>query len=307
MDAVAIDQELLPLQATGLSGQVHSVFDRAWNLSRGDDGTLLAVTTEQAGLGPRGIAVGVASLPEVPVGAPWSLTAGRLVVGEQLIDLRDARPTGLTVPAPALLPELLERWCDLVEAAWLLAPADPFTEAVAELLETRMTDLARLAADVRTGAGTGGVYDPRGGADAQAGARAEIDTAAVTETVRGLVGLGVGLTPSGDDVLSGILVATCLPGAALAPLRLTIAAAVQDALALTVPISASFLTDAIRGRAHSRVLDLLHALAGHGDLHAAHAAVLEIGHRSGLDLSAGLALGLAGRPSPARPPLKGIR
>lgn len=283
MDAVAIDQELLPLQATGLSGQVHSVFDRAWNLSRGDDGTLLAVTTAQAGLGPRGITVGGASLPAVPVGAPWALTAGRLVVDEHLIDLRGALPTGLAVPSSALLPELLEPWCDLVEAAWLLAPADPFTEAVAELLETRMTTLAQLAAE------------------------AQIDADAVTEAVRGLVGLGVGLTPSGDDVLSGILVATCLPGAALAPLRLTIAAAVQDALALTVPISASFLTDGIRGRAHSRVLDLLHALAGHGDLHAAHAAVLEIGHRSGLDLSAGLALGLAGRPSPARPPLKGIR
>lgn len=108
-----------------------------------------------------------------------------------------------------------------------------------------------------------------------------------TGAVGTLVGLGPGLTPSGDDALCGALLTLRAAGSA----RLgSVRQAVDDRLDRTTSLSASLLRAAMEGYAVPCVVRLASALAA-GDGAAAEAAlpeVLAIGHSSGSDVVAGL-------------------
>ncbi|MFC7649684.1 DUF2877 domain-containing protein [Streptosporangium lutulentum] len=114
-----------------------------------------------------------------------------------------------------------------------------------------------------------------------------------------LVGLGPGLTPSGDDVLAGLLVALRHLGTAAGAGRAVwladwLAAAVTfDARGRTTPISATLLHCAARGEASGEVLAVLRGLAGRQSLEPALHRLLQLGHTSGADLACGLRIGLA--------------
>ncbi|MFJ2029876.1 DUF2877 domain-containing protein [Streptosporangium sp. NPDC087985] len=113
-----------------------------------------------------------------------------------------------------------------------------------------------------------------------------------------LVGLGPGLTPSGDDMLAGLLVALRHLGTAAGAPRAVwladwLAAAVTfDARGRTTPISATLLHCAARGEASGEVLAVLRALAGRQALEPALHRLLQLGHTSGADLAWGLRIGL---------------
>ncbi|MFF3668965.1 DUF2877 domain-containing protein [Microtetraspora malaysiensis] len=114
-----------------------------------------------------------------------------------------------------------------------------------------------------------------------------------------LLGLGPGLTPSGDDMLCGLLVALRHLGlAAGAPRAIWLAdwlaaAVTYDARTRTTPISATLLHCAARGQAGSEVLGVLRAIAGHQPLDPAAHRLLSLGHTSGADLAWGIRAGLA--------------
>ncbi|WP_049575001.1 DUF2877 domain-containing protein [Nonomuraea sp. SBT364] len=120
---------------------------------------------------------------------------------------------------------------------------------------------------------------------------------AVTAAER-LVGLGPGLTPSGDDVLAGLLVTLRHLGAATGTDRAVrlagwLAAAVTyDARTRTTPISATLLHCAARGQAGPEVVAVLRALAGRQPLEPALLRLHALGHTSGADLAQGIAIGL---------------
>lgn len=107
-----------------------------------------------------------------------------------------------------------------------------------------------------------------------------------------LVGLGPGLTPSGDDVLGGVMLA--LTAAGHADVRDVLWETVAPELdALTVPISAMHLSAAADGLGAAAMHDLLEAILtdapGLGDKLSAAAGH---GATSGWDAVAGLVLGL---------------
>jgi hypothetical protein len=140
-----------------------------------------------------------------------------------------------------------------------------------------------------------------------AAARTVVDTVLaggdVDARVSVLIGAGVGLTPSGDDVLCGILLGLRLRGSAAA--AETLWRATRPWLAATTSLSASLLTEASHGYAVPPVVRLARALAG-ADLAAVGRAVdevLAIGHTSGADLLAGFGAALApkGTAAPVRP------
>lgn len=114
-----------------------------------------------------------------------------------------------------------------------------------------------------------------------------------------LVGLGPGLTPSGDDVLAGLLVTLRHVGAAARVGRAVwladwLAAAVTfDAGTRTTPISATLLHCAARGEASPEVIGVLRGLAGRVPLEPALRRLRQLGHTSGADLAQGVAIGLA--------------
>ncbi|GAB3433682.1 hypothetical protein GCM10027517_00850 [Phycicoccus ginsengisoli] len=117
-------------------------------------------------------------------------------------------------------------------------------------------------------------------------------------TVGALVGAGHGLTPSGDDVLCGVLLGLRLAGRLDAVARLR--GAVRPLLGATTTLSAALLTEAGDGYAVPELVRLSAALAGGDPAAAATAArdVAAIGHSSGRDLLAGF-LGTLEALSPA--------
>ncbi|SEG32617.1 Protein of unknown function [Nonomuraea solani] len=113
-----------------------------------------------------------------------------------------------------------------------------------------------------------------------------------------LVGLGPGLTPSGDDVLAGLLVTLRHLGAAAGAERAVwladwLAATVTfDARTRTTPISATLLHCAARGEASPEVTAVLRGLAGRQALEPALRRLYRLGHTSGADLAQGIAIGV---------------
>jgi uncharacterized protein DUF2877 len=135
-------------------------------------------------------------------------------------------------------------------------------------------------------------------ARALARACARDDATAAAAVALTLLGLGAGLTPSGDDLVGGALFAShLLAGAGGADAggweraAATIGAA---AAARTHPISAALLADLAVGCGHAPLHDLIAALAAGDDARARGAAtrLVRLGHSSGWDILAGFAAGL---------------
>ncbi|MCK2217415.1 DUF2877 domain-containing protein [Actinomadura sp. ATCC 31491] len=113
-----------------------------------------------------------------------------------------------------------------------------------------------------------------------------------------LVGLGPGLTPSGDDVLAGLLVTLRHLGTATGAGRAVwlagwLAATVTfDARSRTTPLSAALLHCAARGEACPEVIAVLRGVAGRQPLGPALRRLRRLGHTSGADLAQGVAIGV---------------
>ena len=113
---------------------------------------------------------------------------------------------------------------------------------------------------------------------------------ACEDAVQGLIGLGPGLTPSGDDFLMGALALLDCVGERYAHAALA-RAIIQALPGSTSPLSACFLRAA--GAAH--VGEALHRAVSSvmaGDVGAAIEAIETIGHSSGWDMMAGITTAL---------------
>lgn len=126
------------------------------------------------------------------------------------------------------------------------------------------------------------------------------DADAAAAAAHPLLGLGPGLTPSGDDFVGAALCARLFAARAEgAPAAWQAAAARLAAVApaRTNEVSAALFADLVAGETYAPLAALLRALAA-GDLERARGAaraLAVIGHSSGWDMLAGCALGLAGR------------
>lgn len=99
-----------------------------------------------------------------------------------------------------------------------------------------------------------------------------------------IVGWGPGLTPAGDDVVVGMLVAFHAAGATTAAVDLAAACGAEE----TTPLSRSLIDHASRGEAVRPLLDLLRALAGSGDVDRSLAGLRRFGATSGMHLIDGV-------------------
>jgi hypothetical protein len=229
------------------------------------------------------------------VGPPASLHARAVHVREVPSEARTADRVRLS-PTAASVP-------------W--RPRDALTSAVAAA--TLVREAPGLAAD------TAALGPPRGfgswlagaplafplegaraRADALAHACADDDPARAAVAAEALLGLGAGLTPSGDDFVGGAFFARAL----LARVGACDAAGWRDAAArvraaatrLTHPVSAALLGDLLAGDGWAPMHDLAATLAaadGPGALDAAW-RLTRLGHSSGWDLLAGVLAGARG-------------
>ncbi len=140
-----------------------------------------------------------------------------------------------------------------------------------------------------------GLADRDGPADLAACCAAG-DLAGAVEAAERLVGLGPGLVPSGDSVVSGVLLALRLLGGAIAGGTRAVwladwlgAAATCHAAQRTTPLAASLLHCAASGQAAAEVSAVLLGMAGQEPLEPAAARLLAAA--PGADLAWGLVAG----------------
>lgn len=112
-----------------------------------------------------------------------------------------------------------------------------------------------------------------------------------SEAVQDLIGLGPGLTPSGDDFLAGAL--ALLDALAETKAHIALASAIiTSPRGLTSPLSSCLLRAAAAGHVGEYLHYAIAALIS-GDVDAAVAAIRNIGHSSGWDMLAGAATALS--------------
>jgi hypothetical protein len=116
----------------------------------------------------------------------------------------------------------------------------------------------------------------------------------VTEAARRLLGLGEGLTPSGDDILTGLAFVAAHSGFGLTAILEPVTAAVRDGDDSTTLLSMVTLRAALAGRARRRLHDLVSAvIVGDGPRVVAMAIeTVALGHTSGYDILTGIRLAL---------------
>lgn len=119
---------------------------------------------------------------------------------------------------------------------------------------------------------------------------------AITAAIVPFLGLGRGLTPSGDDLTCGLLLTLNRFGAALAPqvdCAALNAAVLPQAYARTTLLSANLIECASRGQADERLLTALDGLmSGKPEAVSCAALLAGYGNSSGLDALAGMALAI---------------
>ena len=177
---------------------------------------------------------------------------------------------------------------------WQIRPTRSYATAVGLIRpdEDRVRSLAALVSGHELGV-------PSSAVDAVRSALAGGHTAELRTSCSGLVGLGAGLTPGGDDVLAGLLVGLRAVGRA-APLQQIAAAIAPRMAARTTMFSADLLRLAAYGHASTETLGLLRELDRRrpdtdlAALERATASLLAVGHTSGADLATGLLIGLTG-------------
>jgi len=273
--------------------RVHSVFPSILNLERPGGGPLIALS------GPPGLILPHAVALERPGDfLAWPLAAGdpgryerdRIHIqgmdGELAVDLRGAvRTPWRSMPAITRL--------GTAHAACLAGLAAFQEEAGCDLRLAALCGPPSSGSGLKAGLASGAKAvgaAARAWVDGPADARAR---SALRAAAAGMLGLGQGLTPAGDDFLCGFTAAAhcSTPARGLADV---LGEALDLGPGRTGAVSASLLAWARRGHWPGPLVDLAMALAaeGVGDALAALGQACWMGHSSGADLATGFLYGL---------------
>ena len=266
---------------------VHSVFRSAVNLSPAKESNLLTLVTSSEADLPQGIRV---DTPEdfsfesgaLRAGEPAACRDELLRFGPLTIGLRGARRWKCDLPslqADLTDPSVATAW----QSVW-----DALNARQVQLnAEIVAQDLLRSDATLRAGAAMRGLLD----------ATRRTDPAAPA-SVRPLIGLGSGLTPSGDDLLVGYLAGLWCAVRNSRERTQFVTGLGETVIRLsqrTNAISRTYLTHAARGQVSSRLADLAEAICrgeNSDRLLAAAESAMQVGHTSGMDAVTGLLIGL---------------
>jgi hypothetical protein len=123
------------------------------------------------------------------------------------------------------------------------------------------------------------------------------DTREISRAGEGLLGLGIGLTPSGDDLLCGVCVALVLGsenGLKIPGGFQPVFAKIAHAGGRTTRLSQEYLEQASRGKANEKVTDFVSAVytSNENDVVRSLSVLLAMGETSGTDTALGVILGV---------------
>ncbi|MDD6611725.1 MAG: DUF2877 domain-containing protein [Clostridiales bacterium] len=265
----ALVRQLLSAHATGT---VHSVYRKTINLSF--DGTLVALQAAGSPLSPISLITTLAGqeMSHLPVsaGLPVSLTADTIHLAETAFCL-DAAETVETVLMPVSesdLPSLTAQIRSILKHSTkggfrnILFPSDKPTQLGEQLVLAAAENHMNLCS--------------------QELCLFHYTTAA--HSLSSLIGLGIGLTPSGDDFLCGVLAGLILRNGTDHPFFAALQEQITQKLPDTNDISRAFLHCALQGQFSEAICSLRHA----SDAAQLSAAFSAIGHSSGMDTLCGI-------------------
>jgi hypothetical protein len=264
---------------TPARAEVAAVFERSFYLRSGD--RFICIGEPAIGNGPLTLIADMARLALRP-GQPARVGENCIAIDAMTFTYDGRRPWHPPPwPQPATPRELTRTRMELARRAAKEAPAEGFGRTIATMAEPH--DAFSRAARRRLARLESCLAAPTAAA------------ASLSDAVCDLVGLGPGLTPSGDDVLIGALalldaLATTNEQASGACAGLAHAIA-RVPPGLTSPLSHCFL----RTSAAGHIGEHLHAAVSSlviGDIDGALAAARRIGHSSGWDMLAGIVTAL---------------
>lgn len=283
MATVCVSDYALARLGQGASGAVHSVFASSFNVEL--DGFLLHVGGDSAPLSCLGASMSSRAMDQllaaVERGDQARYRSGVLRIYSRAcvseLSLSDAPARGMRVPCAPTFPDgadiLLGRVVSGLDLACRCGL--PWSDGICRPL----ADLARFSVCCL------------GDQAAISDEAREASTRAMRGSVAYLMGRGLGLTPSGDDVLCGYGVALRYLHGERAPesTREYFDAVSRMLPGRTTAVSEAYLTAMVDGYANEDVLALVAALAAGNERAAATAAagVLNLGHTSGADILLG--------------------
>lgn len=239
------------------TGKIHSIFANSCNVLL-DGGELLTIHRFSFGMLPRSLYVPGLSTGELEHGAPVTGGPEGVSLGNRLLKWSDRlRRTDTAIPRSGCPPRNWREPLALLRQRQSSLEGGALTDALYSRLRRAM---AGLWSGLRTG-----------------------DDAAVREGCLACIGLGQGLTPSGDDMLLGTMAGLHMYRPELA---CRLAAGIRPLLERTNDISRSYLELVLAGYAATPVLDAAAEL-GTGGTEAAR-LLMTIGHSSGCDILEGL-------------------
>lgn len=284
-------------------GRIHSVYRAAINVAL-PGGDLLVIADPALGGLPGGVLVDLGRDRRA-----LGIEPGQLVLaGERSLDLPAAHlrigldeavrwTPRMPVAGPGAAPRWRERTTDVRELARVRTAGASAAGAVG--LGGLLEAVPRRGLPIHA-ARTGAVFDQL------AAAISSGTSDAAGQIARRIVGLGPGLTPSGDDALIGLAAALW---ATDHPARGFLAHVVEDVAVRTTAVSAALLRHAADGEFSQRLQTLLGALLG-DDESAVDAALewaIEWGATSGTDCLVGVLFGLDVASTRARRPEPSVR
>lgn len=279
--AISADAELLRRLGSLPRGRVHSVFARTVNIEV-EGGDLLTLASRGVDNAPDTVVIDLEGFGDVGIerGGRAEIAPGALGAGPLRVDLDGVSswsPALPTYPRDDARLRANLRWVSIrlwqseggrrARGQW--SPGDSFADASRAMLDERSASLGAslLRADLDA---------------ARAGAAA-------------MVGLGPGLTPSGDDFLVGLFAILNIAQSPCHPMRAICGDVVAIARTSTNAISVAALANAARGRVRQSIEALVRELIDGtpAGLRVALDRVLAIGATSGSEIVAGLVSGLA--------------
>lgn len=267
---ISLHNEVLPILAEGSRlGKVHSVFNKVINLVN-EEGCMISLLARTMDNCPISILVDIRNFEE------WKVLAGedvrfekdKIVIGRYLLDISKADPYNLKRGVFKKNSYLLER--NLA----VLKELVPFQRSKDEYDFNSMAfqmvlDRTSLLKDACLGK----------------------NNQKIIETGRSLLGLGQGLTPSGDDVLMGLFLILGLCNSPVRHLDNLLERILQNKGEETTDVSYQGLIRASKGFYRSVLVETAEALTRQEEVEGIIKQVLAIGHTSGRDLLYGILTG----------------
>lgn len=257
------DADLSKILVEGWNGTVHSRYRSTTNLID-DRGFRCAIINPEQGLAPRALTLERAINHLDETGDKFEVKSGFLNVGNCQFNLGEARFINLDICTQPLNLSAYSQVRDRKPQP-KSETTDPFAQAADTLAYHRFETQLLRATTVEE----------------------------VTTAVEKLIGLGSGLTPTGDDLIAGLLLAAHTPTSQWHRALGILCEAVAENLGQTNPISAGYLRDAAVGKARSSLLEFRINLSNPTDnLCDTLQQVWNLGSSSGPALVQGMLAGL---------------